>query len=233
MAAFRCRTDPRRDDEHRRPRHIPPARAVDRDGITRCRDREAGPVSVAAAGYRRSPQDCRCRAVIRGRLAAISASYARVAGFRPDARNDAATVEIQYVEVRLRLLQMRLTRRALLVGLDHVRPNRQFRQRDHTYDRLVRKRRGIGDPPEQDDRRRVDHASRRVSTHHSDGSASVSISRRSASGSTRGNCLRRAMSSAGPALRRGSGRSSATARPSVLCGHPASGTPTWRRAMVM
>ena len=57
------------------------------------------------------------------------------------------------------------------------------------------------------------HSSRGWPT-HSAGSIKSSMSRRKGSGSTLGRCLRRRMSSAGPMLGFGRGRSSATGAPS-------------------
>ncbi len=123
-------------------------------------------------------------------------------------------IERQRVEVRLRLLQMRLACRALFVGMGDMRPHRQLGQRDRADHGFVGKSCRVADAPQQDHRRGVEHPPRGRLRGHSDGSMTVSMSRRSASRSMRGNPFLRSMSSTGLALRRGSGRNSATARPS-------------------
>lgn len=79
-------------------------------------------------------------------------------------------------------------------------------------DCLVGQRRWILDAAEQDDRRGIE----RAQVHHNCGSIRASISARDAAGSIAGRWRRRSMSSAGPALRRGSGRNSATGRPCLV-----------------
>jgi len=92
--------------------------------------------------------------------------------------------------------------------------HRQLGQRDHADHDFVEQICRVVDAPTQDHRRCVEHPSRRQLRGHSVGSMTVSMSRRNMSGSTRGSPFLRSMSSAGVALRRGSGRNSAIARPS-------------------
>ena len=79
-------------------------------------------------------------------VAAIIASYDRASGLRPDCRSDATTrpearggtgVERQCVEIGFRLLQVRLARRALVIGRRDQGADREFGKRDRRDQRFV------------------------------------------------------------------------------------------------
>ena len=109
-------------------------------------------------------------------------------------------VESNCLEIGLGLLQMGLTCGTLRRRASDVRSYGQLSERDGTDDRDVGQAGRIVNTSKQNDRRRVEHAPvcRLV---HSEGSRTTSISRRNASGLTRGSHRRRSISSAGPDTR--------------------------------
>ncbi len=128
-------------------------------------------------------------------------------------RPRAITIEWKNIKVRLGLLQVLLTGAALGIVARHMRSYRKFSQRYRANHRFIGKLGWVGYLAKEDHRGGIQHSLGRIFC-HSDGSIRSSISRRSASGFTCGRFLRRRMSSAGLALDRGSGRSSATGAPS-------------------
>lgn len=125
----------------------------------------------------------------------------------------AISIERKNVKVGLGLLQVLLTGTALGFVVRYMRSHREFGQRNRANHRFVGKLAWVGYPTQENHRRGVQHPLARAFG-HSDGSITLSISCRSASGFTCGRFLRRRMSSAGRALDLGSGRSSATGAPS-------------------
>ena len=125
----------------------------------------------------------------------------------------AIAIEWKDIKVRLGLLQVLLPGTALGIVTRYVRTYGKLGERYRANHRFVWKLGWIGYLAEENHRRGVQHPLAR-SFCHSDGSIRPSMSRRSASGLTCGRFLRRRMSSAGPALDRGRGRSSATGEPS-------------------
>jgi|GEM_PF-4804765 len=123
------------------------------------------------------------------------------------------TIERKNIKVRLGLLQVLLTGTALGIVARYVRTHGKLGERYRANNRFIGKLGWVGYLAEEDHRRGVQHPLARRFC-HSDGSIRLSMSRRSASGLTCGKFLRRRMSSAGPALDRGRGRSSATGAPS-------------------
>ncbi|CAN5764161.1 hypothetical protein BH10ACT9_BH10ACT9_02580 [soil metagenome] len=123
------------------------------------------------------------------------------------------TIERKNIKVRLGLLQVLLTGTALGIVARYVRTYGKLGERYRANNRFIGKLGWVGYLAEEDHRRGVQHPLAR-SFCHGDGSIRLSMSRRSASGLTCGRFLRRRMSSAGPALDRGRGRSSATGAPS-------------------
>lgn len=128
-------------------------------------------------------------------------------------RSGAVSIERKYVEVRFGLLEVLLTGASLCVVPRDVRAHRQLGQRYRTDHRFVGKLGRVRYLTQEDHCGGIQHPPG-LGFAHSDGSIRLSISRRSASGSTRGRFLRRRISSVGLALGRGRGRSSATGVPS-------------------
>lgn len=125
----------------------------------------------------------------------------------------AVSIERKDVKVRFGLLEVLLTGASLGIVPCDVRAHRQLGQRYRADHRFVRKLGRVRYLTQKNHRGGIQHPPV-LGVGHSDGSIRLSISRRSASGSTRGRFLRRRISSVGLALERGNGRSSATGVPS-------------------
>ena len=128
-----------------------------------------------------------------------------------------AGVEGERVEVWLRLLKMRLSRRARLIGRRDQRSHGQLDERDRGDQRFIGKQCGVVQSTEHDDRAGVEDAAR--VTHPTDqGEASVTRSRsaRSCCASTGGRRRHRCSNVAAVSARPGSGRSSAMGWPSMV-----------------
>lgn len=145
----------------------------------------------------------------RSRLATRRAQRSRYGSKCPCA----ISVERQDVEIRLGLLQVLLPSTALSIVVGDVWTYGQLSQCDRADHRFIGKLGWVRQLTQKDHRRGIQHPPA-LGLRHSDGSMRLSISRRRASGSTGGRFLRRRISSAGPALERGNGRSSATGVPS-------------------
>ncbi len=149
----------------------------------------------------------------------VVGSCSRLAPGRAQSRRDAAKcscavfIKRKYVKVRLGLLEVLLTGSALGIVASDVRTHGQLGQSYRANHRFIGKRGRVGYLAEEDHCGGIQHPPV-LGFRHSDGSITLSMSRRRAPGSTRGRFLRRRISSAGLALERGRGRSSATGVPS-------------------
>ena len=125
-------------------------------------------------------------------------------------------IERKRLEVRLGLLDVRLTRGAFLVCRRQERPDGQLGEGHRGDERLHRKETLILDPRQENQRARIENAAlvTRARASHRDESSAASMSAFSRSASTCARCCHRRSSAEARSGRRANGRSSAMACPS-------------------
>lgn len=143
--------------------------------------------------------------------------------YTPQTRRDSAErsrrarIKRERIEVRLSLLQMRLTRGTLPLIPGNQRTNRQLRQRDRRDQGLGWEQRRVLEARQKNDSGGIQNAARMsLGSAHRPGSITLSISRLSAPGSRAGRWRQRSTSASEDNPGRESGRSSATRLPALV-----------------